>query len=308
MGIKRVVDVLTNAPAGLTASERMVLVAIGENVRDGDPSRLTWPDFNMHTLAQRTGLTGKGSLKSALQRLGARGLEVRVPITSGKDGRPVYALPGKQCRYRFPDALVGEDTTSPYEGEGEDTTSPGEDTTSPKGRTGPRQGRTGPPPTPLPSTTPPSKQDQDTSAPSDFTDRRQQQEEEALTAAGDFLENLPAPWTVGPRTAAAMASDLLDMTRRQGWDLDTELISKLTEKPEGIRNHSQILRIRIGDLPKRIKKRAAKSPEPLPPWCTECADGNRAAERESHLRQVYDDRGNARPCPKCHPSQTTHAA
>lgn len=47
---------------------------------------------------------------------------------------------------------------------------------------------------------------------------------------------------------------------------------------------------------------------PLPPWCGECADGARAAAREGHLRQVYDDRGNAHPCPKCHPAQAIHAA
>ncbi|MGW1135691.1 hypothetical protein ACWD4M_29615, partial [Streptomyces griseoluteus] len=236
MGIKRVVDVLLHAPKDLTAAERMVLVAVGENVRDGDPKLLTWPDFNVNVLAERTGLTGKGSLKSALQRLGARGLEVRVPITSGKDGRPVYALPGKQCRYRFPASLVGEATTSPTEMEGEDRTSPGEDRTSPKGRTQPRQGRTGPPPTPLPSTPPPLSAPARPAAPSELTERRQQQERD-LTDAADFLESLPTPWTVGPRTAQAMAAELLDMTRRQGWDLDDELTAKLTEKPEGIRNH-----------------------------------------------------------------------
>lgn len=311
MGIKRVVDVLLNAPADLTAAERMVLVAIGENVRDGDPTLLTWPDFNVHTLAERTGLTGKGSLKAALQRLGGRGLEVRVPLTSGKDGRPVYALPGKQCRYRFPASLVGEATVSPNEGEGETRTSP-------KGRPGPRQersgpplnadkGRTGPPPTPT-STPPPSKQaDANPAAPSELTQRRRQQEE-ALAAATDFLETLPNPWTVGPRTAKAMASDLLDMIDRQGWDLDDELVAKLTEKPEGVRNHHQILRIRIGDLPRRIRARPRKSSAPLPPWCGECADGAKAAEREGRIRLIYDDAGNGRPCPKCHPSQVPQAA
>jgi hypothetical protein len=308
MGIKRVVDVLLHAPKDLTAAERMVLVAIGENVRDGDPTLLTWPDFNVHTLAERTGLTGKGSLKSALQRLGARGLEVRVPITSGKDGRPVYALPGKQCRYRFPAALVGEDTTSPTAEEGEDRTSPGEDRTSPKGRTQPRQGRSGPPPTPLPSTPPPLQEDETPAAPPDLSSRRQQQERDALADAADFLENLPAPWTVGPRTAKAMAPDLLDMARRQGWDLDDELTTKLTEKPEGIRNHSQILRMRVADLPRRVKKPAARPASPLPPWCGECADGARAAEREGRLRLVYDDHGNGHPCPKCHPDMNSHAA
>jgi hypothetical protein len=310
MGIKRVVDVLLHAPAGLTAAERMVLVAIGENVRDGDPTRLTWPDFNVHTLAERTGLTGKGSLKSALQRLAGRGLEVRVPITEGKDGRPVFALPGKQCRYRFPAALGGEVTTSPSAEEGEDRTSPGEATTSPMGRPQPRQGRSGPPPTPPPSTPPPSKgaeEEEEPAAPVRDAGGRQQHEDR-LTAAAAFLEALPDPWTVGPVSARATAPDLIKMIDRQGWDLDADLVAKLTERPGGITSHPVVLRIRIKDLPRRTKPAPRKSSAPLPPWCGECADGAKAAEREGHLRLVYDDRGNGRPCPKCHPSQTAHAA
>lgn len=310
MGIKRVVDVLLNAPTDLTAAERMVLVAIGENVRDGDPTRLTWPDFNVHTLAERTGLTGKGSLKSALQRLAARGLEVRVPITQGKDGRPVFALPGKQCRYRFPAELEGEATTSPSVEEGEDRTSPGEDRTSPKGRTQPRQGRTGPPPTPPPSTPPPSREAEEEEKPAGPLREagRQQQHEDRLAAAAEFLERLPQPWTIGPVSARTTAPDLIQMIDRQGWDLDADLVAKLTERPGGITSYPPVLRLRIKDLPKRIKPAPRKSSGPLPPWCGECADGAPAAAREARLRLVYDDAGHARPCPKCHPSQTAHAA
>lgn len=309
MGIKRVVDVLMHAPQDLTAAERMVLIAIGENVRDGDPSRLTWPDFNVHTLAERTGLTGKGSLKSALQRLAGRGLEVRVPITQGKDGRPVFALPGKQCRYRFPAELEGEATTSPNEEEGEDRTSPGEATTSPMGRTQPRQGRSGPPPTPLPSTPPPSRgAEEDEKPASPLREAGRQQHEDRLVAAAAFLEALPDPWTVGPVSARTTAPDLIAAIDRQGWDLDDDLVAKLTDRPGGITNYPVILRIRIKDLPKRIKPASRKSSDPLPPWCGKCADGAPAAEREGRLRLIYDDHGNARPCPKCHPSQTAHAA
>lgn len=59
---------------------------------------------------------------------------------------------------------------------------------------------------------------------------------------------------------------------------------------------------------RRYEDKFAPTPEPgtpgppLPPWCGECADGARAAEREGHLRQIYDTRGNAHPCPKCHPT------
>jgi hypothetical protein len=64
---------------------------------------------------------------------------------------------------------------------------------------------------------------------------------------------------------------------------------------------------------RRYEDKYAPAPQPkpstqLPPWCGECADGARAAEREGHLRLIYDERGNGRPCPKCHPSQTAHAA
>ncbi|MFF2852620.1 MarR family transcriptional regulator [Streptomyces sp. NPDC058001] len=310
MGIKRVVDVLLRAPKDLTAAERMVLVAIGENVRDGDPSRMTWPDFNIHTLAERTGLTGKGSLKSALQRLAARGLEVRVPITEGKDGRPVFALPGTQCRYRFPAVLEGEVTTSPNDEEGEDRTSPGEVTTSPMGRPQPRQGRSGPPPTPPPSTPPPSKGAEEEEEPAGPLREagQQQQHEDRLAAAAEFLERLPEPWTIGPVSARATAPDLISMIDRQGWDLDADLITKLTERPGGITSYPTILRIRIRDLPKRIKPAPRKPSAPLSPWCGECADGAKAAAREGNLRLIYDDHGHARPCPKCHPSQTAHAA
>jgi hypothetical protein len=308
MGIKRVVEVLLHAPADLTPAERMVLMAIGENVRDGDPKRMTWPDFNMHVLAERSGLTGTGTLKAALQRLGKRGLEVRVPIMSDRNGRPVFALPGKQCRYRFPVLNEGENTVSPSEAEGENTVSPGENTVSPMGRTQSRQERTGSPPTPHPSTPPPSKRAEgDTAAPSELAEERQQQDE-AVAEAVQFLENLPAPWTVGPRTATAMAHDLVAMTDRQGWALDDELLVRLTDKPEGVRNPSQILRIRIGDLPKRIKKPKPRASPPLHPWCGACADGAKAAEREGRLRLVYDDAGHAHPCPKCHPDMTSKAA
>ncbi|GAA2630003.1 hypothetical protein [Streptomyces axinellae] len=307
MGIKRVVEVLMHAPADLTPAERMVLVAIGENVRDDDPKRETWADFNAHVLAQRAGLNGQGSLKSALQRLAKRGLEVRIPLTSGKDGRALYAVPGKQCRYRFPTLAVGEVVTSPTTGQGEVTAPPGEVRTSPKGRSQPRQARSEPPPTPPPSTPPPSKEDEEPAAPSNLADRRQQQDD-TLAAAAKFLEDLPDPWTIGPRTAAAMAPQLSETAQKQGWDLDADLAAKLTERPGGITSYPPVLRMRIADLPRRAKKTQPRATAPLPAWCGECADGNRVAAREARMRQIYDDNGNARPCPKCHPAQTSHAA
>lgn len=105
-----------------------------------------------------------------------------------------------------------------------------------------------------------------------------------------------------------MASDFAETITRQGWDLDAELAAKLTEKPGGIKSYPPVLRLRIADLPKRIKPVTRKPSAPLPPWCGECADSNRAAEREGRIRLVYDDHGNGHPCPKCHPDMTSHAA
>lgn len=310
MGIKRVVDVLLYAPKDLTAAERMVLIAIGENVRDGDPGQTTWPDFNIHILAERTGLTGTGTLKKALQRLGKRGLEVRVPITTDKHGKPVYALPGKQCRYRFPVLTEGETTVSPSDEQGETTVPPGGNTVSPMGGTQSRQGGTGSPPTPPPSSPPPSEGPEEEESPAgpDGDAAGRQQHEDRLAAAASFLESLPQPWTIGPVSARTTAPDLIQMIDRQGWDLDADLASKLTERPGGITNYPMVLRIRLKDLPKRIRHAPRKNEAPLPPWCGECADGARAAEREGRLRLIYDEAGHARPCPKCHPTQTAHAA
>jgi hypothetical protein len=98
------------------------------------------------------------------------------------------------------------------------------------------------------------------------------------------------------------------MIDRQGWDLDADLVAKLTDRPGGISNYPAILRIRIRDLPRRIKQAPPRPSAPLPPWCGECADGAPAAEREGRLRLVYDEAGHGHPCPKCHPDLTSHAA
>lgn len=125
---------------------------------------------------------------------------------------------------------------------------------------------------------------------------------DVLTAAVDFLMNLPAPWTVGRVTAKALAPALLDATTEQGWHLDERLAAKLTENPDGIKRHSSILRIRIGDLPAAPRDAPRKGPA-LPRWCGHCGDGNPAAEFNPKFRTAP---GGKKPCPNCHP--TTHTA
>lgn len=100
-GVRHMVTVLDGAPAELTPAERLVLVAIAENVNDDDPGRMTWPGFSRSILMRRTGLKEAG-LRRAFERLASRGLECRVPLGADKNGAPLYAVPGKACRYRMP--------------------------------------------------------------------------------------------------------------------------------------------------------------------------------------------------------------
>lgn len=122
-----------------------------------------------------------------------------------------------------------------------------------------------------------------------------------LAAATEFLQNLPAPWAVGRVTAKGIAPLLLEAITEQGWHLDEHLAAKLTENPDGIKRHSSILRMRIGDLPKAPRDAPRKS-NSLPPWCGQCGDGNPAAEFNAKFRTAP---GSRKPCPDCHPSNHT---
>lgn len=125
-----------------------------------------------------------------------------------------------------------------------------------------------------------------------------------LAAATEFLQNLPAPWSVGRVTAKAYAPNLLAVIAEQGWRLDETLAAKLTENPQGINNHRSVLRIRIGDLPKAPRDDPRKGPT-LPRWCGQCGDGNPAAEFNAKFRTAP---GSRKPCPDCHPTNHTATA
>jgi hypothetical protein len=159
MGIQAIVEVFDHAPADLTSAERLILLAIAENIRDGDPKRETWPGFTVALLRKRTGLTDE-TRKKALQRLARRGLEVRIPIDVGDDGRPVFAVPGKQTRYRLPALKPGGNEVHPPEERVEafpPSEAEGWNDFPPKGGTGSRQAGTDSPPTPHPSKNPPQE-------------------------------------------------------------------------------------------------------------------------------------------------------
>lgn len=98
MGIGLITEVLACAPDALGPSERIVLIVIAEDARDA--TRESWA-LKPEELGRRAGLK-PAALQKAFQRLAKAGLEVRVPLKVGKDGRPVYAYEGKKSTYRLP--------------------------------------------------------------------------------------------------------------------------------------------------------------------------------------------------------------
>ena len=97
MGIRLVVEVLDHAPADLTRAERLLLVAIAEEAND--TTREAWP--GMARLRRRLGLA-EVSVRHVLERLAARGLELRVALGIDKRGAPFYANRGRSTIYRLP--------------------------------------------------------------------------------------------------------------------------------------------------------------------------------------------------------------
>lgn len=107
MAIDLIVDVLDHAPADLTPAELAVLLVIAEHAnlktRTAKEARSTWDLASRARMSERM-------LAKTLRSLAARGLEVRVQITTAKNpegvfdraGRPVYACRGHATNYRIP--------------------------------------------------------------------------------------------------------------------------------------------------------------------------------------------------------------
>ncbi|MFC8447634.1 hypothetical protein [Kitasatospora sp. NPDC057223] len=129
--------------------------------------------------------------------------------------------------------------------------------------------------------------------------------------AEQFLQLLPAPWTVGRKTAQRLAPKLLEAITAQGWNLDDNLQAQLASNPDGIKRHASVLeKERIADLPLRsaVLKPATQSrhqgavPANWPAWCEDLD-----CDRETRRRSFTNDQGfvYAEECPACHPDTQT---
>lgn len=96
----------TPAAEGLTPAERCVLFAIAERCHESTRRMLRHRSDDeqlVDRIAAVTGCDREGALKRAFRKLAKRGLEVRVPIRTGKDGRPVFTFDGHSMEFRLPE-------------------------------------------------------------------------------------------------------------------------------------------------------------------------------------------------------------
>lgn len=161
----------------------------------------------------------------------------------------------------------------------------------------------------------------DTSSPNPLNQPAPPTEEEAdytpeqITQAEQFLQLLPAPWTVGRKTAQRLAPKLLEAAAAQGWQLDDDLRAQLASNPDGIKRHASVLeKERIADLPLRAvltqpqtarRSGQAQPATPLPTWCQDLD-----CDQETRLRRVIDSQGfvYSATCPDCHPNTARQEA
>lgn len=111
MGTRLIEEVLDHSPADLTPAERMILIVLARHAND--QTRECWPSID--TIARQTGIQA-GSVSKALQRLGKRGLEVRIPVGFDKRGCPVFAHKGHKTTYRVPVFEQRADQVPTFEG------------------------------------------------------------------------------------------------------------------------------------------------------------------------------------------------
>ena len=98
----------------ITGLQRLVALEIADDANDNTRmSKATLAD-----LVRWTGAKDGKVVRTILKRLSEAGWEFRVPIDKGKDGRLLYAVPGKALTFRVPDWPEGVTPVTPLAEEG----------------------------------------------------------------------------------------------------------------------------------------------------------------------------------------------
>ncbi|MET9403935.1 hypothetical protein [Kitasatospora sp. NPDC002965] len=98
---------------------------------------------------------------------------------------------------------------------------------------------------------------------------------EAISAAQNFLAELPMPFACGVVDQRKNAPLLLETIERQGWELGPELARALTVKPAtGLNSPTRALKARFGELPRRsvVLRDSAAAPDTAPGPENPCPD------------------------------------
>jgi hypothetical protein len=91
-------EIVTLFPPGTTPAERLLGLEIADLARTTTRIAVINP---MDILYERTGLDKRG-VRDALTTLKRRGLEFRVILATGHDGRAVYSYRGRPPEFRVP--------------------------------------------------------------------------------------------------------------------------------------------------------------------------------------------------------------
>lgn len=333
MGYKLRRDLREALGPDITGLQRAVALEIADDAKE--ETRISW--VTLDDLARWTGAKDTAVVRNALKRLAAAGWEFRIPIgVAKKDGRVMYAKPGIRMTFRVPDFKTGGSApkegvatatplgvatalprgVAPAHSEGATATSMGEPplplggaTAHSEGATAHSEGAGAPPYSSYSSS--PQKEAAGPQAPSAAPPSGATRE-----ITDEDKREFGAFWSVYPRSRD------IDKTRTEWVAAVVSGVDpkKITEAAKGyahevVGSDFKFVKQSAGWIRERRYEDKYETPatkpgpsRPLPAWCGECADGNRAAEREGHLRQTYDHRGNAHPCPKCHPTKAVHAA
>ncbi|WP_331735592.1 hypothetical protein OG379_41235 (plasmid) [Streptomyces sp. NBC_01166] len=108
--------------------------------------------------------------------------------------------------------------------------------------------------------TPPYREEEDSSSrmsssTTAVTAAAQATDAAALTAAAEFLAELPGRWACGRKTTAELAPLLAEVVQVQGWELGSDLAQQLTRRFQARRSVVAVLRERIEDLPRYLAVR-----------------------------------------------------
>lgn len=112
-------------PASIKGLQRAIALELADDARYDDGWRYS-PEHGRRSkarladLVRWTGAKDELSVREMLRRLAVAGWEFRLPIGTGKDGRPLYAVPGQAMQFRVPDfkapTLVGPSVDDEPEG------------------------------------------------------------------------------------------------------------------------------------------------------------------------------------------------